>query len=219
MRVHFDEKMKELEFSVLKMGIMIEEAIHKALNAFIKRDRKLIDQVVEGDKVIDNTERKIDAQCVSIIATEQPVAMDLRIIIAALKIANDLERMGDYAEHLAIVATNLSRKSVLKARSEVTQISEVAITMIRDALQAFARRDVDLAEEVIKRDDVVDGIYARFFQEMMGDIRENPEHLSEAVALLFVSKYLERLADHATNVAEEVIFVCTGERKDWEIYK
>lgn len=218
MRVHFDEKMKELEFSVLKMGIMIEEAIHKALNAFIKRDRKLIDQVVEGDKVIDNTERKIDAQCVSIIATEQPVAMDLRIIIAALKIANDLERMGDYAEHLAIVATNLSRKSVLKARSEVTQISEVAITMIRDALQAFARRDVDLAEEVIKRDDDVDGIYAIFFQEMMSDIRQNPEHLSEAVALLFVSKYLERLADHATNVAEEVIFVCTGERKDWEIY-
>lgn len=218
MRVHFDEKMKELEFSVLKMGIMIEEAIHKALNAFIKRDRKLIDLVVEGDKIIDNTERKIDAQCVSIIATEQPVAMDLRIIIAALKIANDLERMGDYAEHLAIVATNLSRKSVLKARSEVTQISEVAITMIRDALQAFARRDVDLAEEVIKRDDDVDGIYARFFQEMMSDIRQNPEHLSEAVALLFVSKYLERLADHATNVAEEVIFVCTGERKDWEIY-
>ncbi len=218
MRVHFDEKMKELEFSVVKMGIMIEEAIHKALNAFVKRDRKLIDQVIEGDKVIDNTERKIDAQCASIIATEQPVAMDLRIIIAVLKIVNDLERMGDYAEHLAIVAANLSRKSVLKARSEVTQISEVAITMIRDALQAFARRDVDLAEEVRKRDDIVDGIYARFFQEMMNYIEQNPEHLREAVALLFVSKYLERLADHATNVAEEVIFVCTGERKDWEIY-
>jgi phosphate transport system protein len=217
MRVHFDEKMKELELSIVKMGILIEEAIGKALRAFIKRDRNLVDQVIEGDKVIDNTERKIDMQCASIIATEQPVALDLRIIIAVLKIANDLERMGDYAEHLAIVTNSLSRESVLKASSDITQISEVAITMIRDAIQAFIKRDVDLAEEVRNRDDVADGIYARFFQEMMNYIEQSPDYQREGVALLFVSKYLERLADHATNVAEEVIFVCTGDRKDWII--
>ncbi len=194
---------------------MIEEAVGKAADAFCSRNRELAQEVIDGDVEVDKIERQIENQCAALIATEQPVALDLRIIIAALKISNDLERTGDYAKHLATVATVVSRDIVQISRPEVLEMAETANAILREAVQAYVKRDVDLARRAKARDDLVDSTYMQLFQEILQAMQERPETIQSAVAVLFVCKYLERLADHATNVCDEVIFVCTGARKEW----
>ena len=169
-------------------------------------------QVMEEDRRIDTWERAVEARCTALIATEQPVARDLRIIVAALLVSNELERMGDYAAHFANAASKVSEYFVKNTRGEITKMTEIAATMIRDGAESFLKQDVNLAREVMGRDDEVDGLYARFFQKILTDMTEHPEHVQEGTALLFCSKYLERLADHATNICKEVAYVCTGEK-------
>jgi phosphate transport system protein len=214
-RRHFEERLEELKVNIIRMGGMIEEAVSKAAEAFYNRNRELAQEVIAGDIAIDRLEREIENQCAALIATEQPVALDLRLIIAALKISNDLERTGDYAKHLATVATVVPREIVQKSRPEVMKMAETANAILRESLAAYARRDVALARQAKARDDEVDRTYMQLFQETVQAMKEDPEIIQPAVAVLFVSKYLERLADHATNVADEVIFVCTGSRKEW----
>jgi len=214
-RQHFEERLEELQLAVVRMGGTIEEAVSKAAEAFCSRDRELAQQVIDGDIQIDRMEREIENQCAALIATEQPVALDLRIIIAAIKISNDLERTGDYAKHLATVATVVSRDIVQKSRPEVLEMAETANAILREGLQAYVKRDVELALKAKARDDVVDRTYMQLFQEILESMKERPDSIQSAVAVLFVCKYLERLADHATNVCDEVIFVCTGARKEW----
>lgn len=214
-RQHYDERLKELQLAVVRMGGMIEEAVGKAADAFCSRNRELAQEVIDGDVEVDKIERQIENQCAALIATEQPVALDLRIIIAALKISNDLERTGDYAKHLATVATVVSRDIVQISRPEVLEMAETANAILREAVQAYVKRDVDLARRAKARDDLVDSTYMQLFQEILQAMQERPETIQSAVAVLFVCKYLERLADHATNVCDEVIFVCTGARKEW----
>jgi phosphate transport system protein len=211
-RKHYGDRIEELKYSVVRMAGLLEEAVGKATQAFVQGNAELARQVIEGDKQIDAMEDQVAEQCTDLIATEQPVASDLRLIVAALSISNDMERIGDYAAHLATVATRLSRELVSMSRAEIAGMSEIAISMIRDAARAFLEQNCGLAIEVKRRDDQVDGLYARFFQEVLQDMAEHKDHIQEAAALLFCSKYLERLADHATNVCEEVIYVCTGRK-------
>jgi phosphate transport system protein len=217
-RQHFSEKMKDLQVEILKMGGLLEEAIGKASRAFSHHDEEMANQVIEGDREINDLERRIEDLAVSMIATEQPVATDLRIIVAALKISNDLERIGDYVEHLARISINITAPPAPSQFGEIPRMAEVAATMIRDSLQAFMRQDCDLAQEARRRDDVVDGLYAQLFQRLLAYIQEHPEQLRPATALLFASKFLERLADHAANVCEEVTYVCTGRREKYVPY-
>jgi phosphate transport system protein len=211
-RHHYAELIEELKYSVVKMANLVQEAAGKAMQAFAQRSDQLARQVIDEDREIDEWERKIEAQCATLIGTQQPVAGDLRVIVAALSISNDLERMGDYAAHMATVATKLSKKIVVKTRDEISSMTEIAISMVRDAAKAFLDQDVDLAIEVQKRDDQVDGLYAQFFQEVLTDMKEQRSQIQEATSMLFCSKYLERLADHATNICDEVIYVCTGKK-------
>jgi phosphate transport system protein len=211
-RHHYAELIEELKYGVLKMANLVQEATGKATQAFSQRNDELAQQVIDEDSQIDQWESKIESQCATLIGTQQPVASDLRLIVAALSISNDLERMGDYAAHLATVATKLSKQFVVKTREEISSMTDISISMIRDAAKAFLDQDADLAYEVKKRDDQVDGLYAKFFQELLTDMSEHRSHIQEATALLFCSKYLERLADHATNICEEVIYVCTGKK-------
>jgi phosphate transport system protein len=211
-RHHYAELIDELKYSVIKMANLVQEAVGKATQAFSQRNEELAQQVIDEDHQIDAWERKIESQCATLIGTQQPVAGDLRLIVAALSISNDLERMGDYATHLATVATKLSKKIVVKTREEISSMTDIAISMVRDGAKAFLDQDPDLAYEVQQRDDQVDGLYAQLFQELLTDMSQNRSHIQEATALLFCSKYLERLADHATNICEEVIYVCTGQK-------
>jgi phosphate transport system protein len=211
-RQHYAERIEALTLDIMKMATLVQEAVGKATQAFIQRSEQLAVQVIEEDRRIDTWERAVEARSTALIATEQPVARDLRVIVAALLVSNELERMGDYAAHFANAASKLSDYFVRNTRREITKMTEIAATMIRDGAQAFLKQDCELAREVVQRDDEVDGLYARFFHKLLLDMTEHPEHVQEGTALLFCSKYLERLADHATNICKEVIYVCTGEK-------
>ena len=211
-RHHYSELIEELKYSVVKMANLVQEATGKAMQAFAQRNNQLAQQVIDEDHEIDGWERNVEAQCATLIGTQQPVASDLRLIVAALSISNDLERMGDYAAHLATVATKMSKQIVAQTRDELSSMTEIAISMIRDAAKAFLDQDSDLAMEVQKRDDQVDGLYAQFFKEVLTDMSEQRSQIQEATSMLFCSKYLERLADHATNICDEVVYVCTGKK-------
>jgi phosphate transport system protein len=211
-RQHYEERIEALTLDIMKMASLVQEAVGKATQAFVQRSEQLASQVMEEDRRIDTWERALEARCTALIATEQPVARDLRVIVAALLVSNELERMGDYAAHFANAASKVSDYFVKNTRGEITKMTEIAATMIRDGAQSFLKQDVDLAREVAGRDDEVDGLYARFFQKILADMADHPEHVQEGTALLFCSKYLERLADHATNICKEVVYVCTGDK-------
>ena len=211
-RQHYEERIETLILDIMKMASLVQEAVGKAAQAFVQRSEQLAALVMEEDRRIDAWERAVEARCTALIATEQPVARDLRVIVAALLVSNELERMGDYAAHFANAASKVSDYLVKNTRGEITKMTEIAAAMIRDGAQSFLKQDVNLAREVVGRDDEVDGLYARFFQKILADMTEHPEHVQEGTALLFCSKYLERLADHATNICKEVVYVCTGDK-------
>jgi phosphate transport system protein len=215
-RQHYEERIEALTLDIVKMASLVEEAVAKATQAFVQGSEKLAAEVMDGDRKIDTWERAVEVRSTALIATEQPVARDLRLIVAALLVSNELERMGDYAAHFANAASKVSDYFVKNTQGEITNMTEIAATMIRDGAQSFLKQDVNLAREVVGRDDEVDGLYARFFQQILADMTEHPEHVQEGTALLFCSKYLERLADHATNICKEVVYVCTGEKFDEE---
>ncbi len=214
-RRHFTEKMQALQQEILKMGELLVAAIGDSAQAFIRRDDALANRVIEGDRDINALERRVEDLAVSLIATEQPVATDLRVIVSALKISADLERIGDYAEHLAQISINLTEPPQASSFGEIPRMAEVSAGMIRDSLQAYLHRDCDLAQESRDRDDVVDELYAQLFQRLIVYMQDHPQHLRQATALLFAAKFLERLADHAANVCEEVVYVCTGRREKY----
>ena len=213
-RIHFQEKLNNLKMDVLLMGGLVEEAIEKAIHALVKNDRSLAANVIQDDEVINEKECVIENQCIILLATEQPVASDLRLIISILKTIRDLERIGDYAAHLAKATVNFEA-GALTFHDDISKITNVCVSMLKDTLKAFSEEKVELAEEVKERDDIVDGLYLQLFNELLGDMRDDPDHIKQVSALLLVGKYLERLADHITNICEEIVFMCTGKRKDW----
>ena len=213
-RIHFHEKLEELKIEVLKMGGLVEEAIGKAIYSLVNNDKAMAMQVIAEDDRINKCELKIEDRCVILLATEQPVARDLRLIVSVLKAIRDLERMGDYAAHLARTALNSDDEPV-DFDTDLSRITAVCVEMLKEALTAFAEGNVDLAEKVRKRDEIVDNLYLQLFRNLLVDMREHAGHVNEAGSLLLVAKYLERLADHITNMCEEIVFMCTGKRKEW----
>jgi phosphate transport system protein len=213
-RIHFHEKLNDLKMDVLIMGGLVEEAIGKAIHSFIKNDRSLAAEVIRDDEHINEKECAIENRCIILLATEQPVAGDLRLIISILKTIRDLERIGDYAAHLAKATVNFEAGS-LDFHEDISKITEVCVSMLKDTLKAFSKGNVKLAEEVKERDDIVDSLYLQLFNEFLSDMRSDPYHIKQVSALLLVAKYLERLADHITNICEEIVFMCSGKRKDW----
>lgn len=212
-RHHFDEKLEELKIDVLSMGTLTEESIARALHALMKKDRNMGLEVIKNDEYINQQELDIERTCVLLIATEQPVAGDLRFIISSLKTVRDLERIGDYAAHMAKTAVHLSEEP-LEVPKDIPIMTEHCIAMLKTALQAYADMDVAKAESVKKRDEMVDSLYLNVFRELIIDMKEEPNHLRLVSSLLLVAKFLERLADHITNICEEIIYMCTGKRKD-----
>jgi len=213
-RVHFHEKLNDLKMDVLAMGGLVEEAIGKAIHSFVKNDIQLAEQVIKDDENINEKEQAIENKCIILLATEQPVAGDLRLIISILKTIRDLERIGDYGAHLAKAAVNFEA-GMLDFHDDISRITEVCISMLKDTLAAFAHGNCELAETVKEQDEVVDTMYLQLFNQLLSDMKTDPYHIQQVSALLLVAKYLERLADHITNICEEVVFMSTGKRKDW----
>lgn len=206
----FDDELKELREMVLKLGSMVEAAIRDSVKALVERDSALAEEVIRRDHLINALDVKIDEECVRLIALRQPMARDLRLITTAMKITTDLERMGDLAGNIAERAIELNAEPQLKPFKNIPRMAEIAQQMVRDALDAFVTGCSRLPYEVIKRDDEVDELTVRNFEELLALMIQDPKIIPLAVKRTYIAKYLERIADHATNIAEMIIYMCKG---------
>jgi phosphate transport system protein len=207
MERHFDQELEELKNTLLLMGGRTEAIIQKSVEALTRRDGALARGVFDDDHAIDRLEIDIEERCVSLLALRQPLAADLRSITAALKISNDLERMGDHAVNIATCAVRLAEVPPLKPLVDIPRMAGMASSMLRDALDAFVRRDAVTARRLCRRDDEVDNLNRQLFRELLSYMMEDPATITRAMDLILVARNLERIADLATNVAEEVVFI------------
>ena len=207
----FDEDITRLRGLIAEMGGLAEAAVHKAMEALVKGDDELAERVVEEDRKLDALESEVDKLAVRVIALRAPMADDLREVIAALKIAGVVERIGDYAKNIAKAGREIGpHRRKFEPLTLLPAMAEAASAMVRDVLNAYAARDADLAMEVIAADDKVDAFYNSIFRNLVSHMVENPTTISSAAQLLFVARNLERIGDHATNVAEMVHYAATG---------
>ena len=207
----FDEDITRLRGLIAEMGGLAEAAIQEAMDALIAGDDELAKKVVKGDKKIDALESEVDKLAVRIIALRAPMADDLREVIAALKIAGVVERIGDYSKNIAKASKEIGpNRKKFEPLTLLPAMAEVAGEMVHDVLTAYAARDAELAREVIAADEKVDAFYNSIFRNLVSHMVENPSTISSAAQLLFVARNLERIGDHATNVAEMVHFAATG---------
>lgn len=211
MRIRFDEQLEQLNKEMINMGTMIEEAIGDAVKALMKQDVELAKKVMGGDERIDRTERKIEDLCLRLLLQQQPVARDLRNISAALKMVTDMERIGDHATDISELAIGLAGTTYLKKLDHIEDMAKETMLMLIQSLEAYVEKDLDKAQKVIAHDDVVDDLFDTVRSELVEMIREHAEEGEQAVELLMVTKYFERIGDHATNIAEWVIFSITGQ--------
>jgi phosphate transport system protein len=206
----FDEDITRLRGLIAEMGGLAEVAIGEAMEALVKGNLELADGVIARDKRIDSLEAEIDRLAIRVIALRAPMADDLRELIAALKIAGVLERIGDYSKNIAKSAAKIENRKRFEPLTLIPAMAEIASEMVHDVMTAFAARDAALAKDVVARDDKVDAFYDSIFRNLVSYMIENPASISSAAELLFVARNIERIGDHATNVAEMVYFAATG---------
>ena len=207
MHRRFDEQIQRLNQQLLLMSGHAESIIRKAVEALMRRDPALADEVFADDRVIDRMEIDIEEACVQLLALQQPLASDLRLITSALKISNDLERIGDHAVNIAGCAKELVGKPPVRPLADLPELSDKATAMLRDALDAFVRRDPEAARRLVRRDDEVDALHRRMFAELMGRMIADPQQVDRSMTFVLVGRNLERIGDLATNIAEEVVFI------------
>jgi len=206
----FDEELQHLKKNVLKLGSMVEKAISDSIKSLVERNSKLAVDVIDKDLQLNALDVEIDEECIRLIALRQPRAGDLRLITTAMKITTDLERIGDLAVDVSERALELNEEPQLKPYIDIPRMTEIAQGMVRDALDAFVKRDSALARDVLTRDDMVDNLNWQVFNELLFFMIQDPKTVSRAVKITYVSKYIERIADHATNIAEMVVYLVEG---------
>ncbi len=210
MEIHFDEELKVLKEKLLRMADGVQEMIGLAVQSLVKREKALAEKVLELERGINLSEVEIEDEILRLLARRQPAARDLRLLTAILKINNDLERVADQACNIAETAFYLLKEPPLKPLIDIPNMAHLAQKMISDSIVAFVNHDAALAKNVCERDDAVDQLNAQIFRELLTYMMENPSSITRAVDLILVSRNLERIADHATNIAEEVIFIEEG---------
>jgi phosphate transport system protein len=207
---HFQEELEQLKRRLLEMGGLAEENVRLAVQGLVDRDHALIDRVLHGDEPLNALHIELDNRSFTLLALYQPMAADLRTIVAALKINTDLERVGDLAVNIAEAARRYASHSPVKKLIDIPRMASIAQTMLRDSLDAFVRRDVDLAQQVLNEDDKLDELKTQIFRELLTYMLQDPATIEPALDLILVSRHLERIGDHATNVAEDVIFIVSA---------
>ncbi len=204
---HFQKELDELKENLLKMAAMVEDAIRDSVQSLVKRDSELARKTFEFEDRINKLEIVIDEMCLRLLALRQPMAADLRFITSAMKIITDLERMGDQAVNIAERVISLNQEPQIKPYIDIPKMAEIAQSMVKDVLDAFVNRDSKLARSVCERDDLVDGLNDQVVRELITYMMSDPRTITRAVHLMIVCRCLERIADHATNIAEDVIFM------------
>jgi phosphate transport system protein len=210
MERHFEQELEELKERLLWMGSLAERAVHQAVHALLETDETMAHRVIEEEYAINEMQIEIDERVMRLLALQQLMATDLRFVLAATRINADLERIGDSAVNMAQSAQRLLRHPRVKPYVDLPRMSELAEQMVRDSLNAVVRGDVELARDVLKRDDQVDGLRDQMFRELLTYMMENSAVVFPAFELVLVAKNLERVADHATNIAEDVIYMVAG---------
>ena len=207
---HFQEELEALKSRLLEMGGLAEDRVRRSVQALVERDIGDIDRVLAGDEAINALHIEIDNRCFKLLALHQPMAVDLRAIVSAVKINTDLERVGDLAVNIAEAAKRYTMHPPVKKLIDIPRMAEIAQLMLRDALDAFVRRDTALAQHVLNEDDKLDALKTQIFRELLTYMLSDPATIEPALDLLLVSRHLERIGDHATNVAEDVIFMVSA---------
>ncbi|MCP4824336.1 MAG: phosphate signaling complex protein PhoU [Shimia sp.] len=207
----FDRDLEGIQAHVMKMGGLVEAAIGEAANAMSTRDEELAEQVKAADKAIDNLEELINERCANLIALRAPAAVDLRVVLSVMKIAGNLERIGDYAKNMAKrTSVMVHMEQVVGANGSLKRMAHEVQLMLKDVLDAFIQRDVDLARDVLGRDESVDQMYNALFREFLTFMMEDPRYITPCMHLHFMAKNTERMGDHVTAIAEQVIYLVTG---------
>lgn len=207
---HFDREIEHLKELLLRMGAMVEDSINESIRALLERDSSIAERVIAADDAIDQMELEIDQQTIELIAKMQPAAVDLRFVAAVMKITPELERMADLAGDVCERAIELNREPQLKPLIDIPRLARMSQDMVRQALDAFVRRDPVLARRVIAQDDDVDLITEQSFRELLTYMLEDSRNISRAIRLTFIGKYFERIADSATNICEMVVYLAEG---------
>jgi phosphate transport system protein len=208
--LHFREELEELQSKLLEMGGLVEAAIHNSVYALVERDEERAKEVMWNEAQINQKEIEIDDLAVRLLALQQPMAKDLRFLTAAIKINTDLERMGDLAVNIVERAISLMTKPPVKPLIDIPQMARTAESMVRKSLDAFVKREPELARSVLLSDDTVDRLRDSIHSELVSFMQEDPESIPQALELILVARHLERIADHATNIAEDTLFLVKG---------
>ncbi len=211
MRGRFDKELENLNLELIKMGGLIENSIETSVRALINQDLSLVKRVNEYETEIDEMEKTIESHCLKLLLQQQPVASDLRLISTALKMITDMERIGDNAEDIAEISEYMVNQKFIKNLVHIPQMAEATIGMVRKSIDAFVNKDKELALEVCASDDIVDNLFTIIKNELIEKIQEDKNNGEQAIDLLMIAKYFERIGDHAENIAEWVIFSITGE--------
>jgi len=207
---HFQEELEALQARLLEMGGLAEERVRAALQGLVTRDTAIIERVMRGDEPINELHIEVDNRCFTLLALYQPMATDLRSIVAAVKINTDLERVGDLAVNIAEAAQRYTNHAPVKKLIDIPQMGEIAQVMLRDSLDAFVQRDTTLAKRVLSEDDRLDALKTLVFRELLACMLEDAATVEPALDLILISRHLERIGDHATNIAEDVIFMVSA---------
>jgi phosphate transport system protein len=207
---HFQEELEALKERLLAMGGLAEERVRVAVQAVVEREAEALQAVVTGDEPVNDLHIEVDDRCFKLLALHQPMAADLRTIVAAVKINTDLERVGDLAVNVAEAGKRYVQHAPVKPLIDIPRMGDIAQLMLRDALDAFVRRDVALAEAVLVRDDDLDALKTQIFRELLTYMLQDPATIEPALDLILISRHLERIGDHATNIAEDVIFMVSA---------
>ena len=204
---HFQDELERLKTRLLEMGGLAEEQVRLAVKGLVDRDRDLIDRVLAGDEPLNALHIEIDSRCFTLLALHQPMAIDLRAIVSAAKINTDLERVGDLAVNIAEAARRYAQHPPVKKLIDIPRMATIAQTMLHEALDAFVRQDTEAAQHVLNEDDKLDELKTQIFRELLTFMLQDPRTIEPALDLILMSRHLERIGDHATNIAEDVIFI------------
>jgi phosphate transport system protein len=207
---HFQEELDDLKARLLEMGGLAEDRVRLAVRALVDRDHALVERVLTNDAAINQLHIEVDDRCFKLLALHQPMAVDLRAIVSAVKINTDLERVGDLAVNIAEAVARYLQHPPVKELIDIPRMATIAQDMLRDALDAYVRRDITLAQSVLHRDDELDMLKTLVFRELLGHMLRDPGTIEPSLDLILVSRHLERIGDHATNIAEDVIFMVSA---------
>ncbi|MGM9572467.1 MAG: phosphate signaling complex protein PhoU [bacterium] len=214
MRPGLEQAVEDLQEDMIHIGTLVENAIKNSVDSLVNRDLEMARKIIENDDEIDELERVIEVKCMTLIARQQPLAKDLRTIATALKMITDLERMADHACDIAKITLRLEGQPFIKPLVDIPEMARLTKQMVSDALDAYVREDIKLAEKVGQDDNNVDSLYKQIFDDLVKLMANDESKVNQSTYLLLIANYLERIGDHATNIAERVIYLVTGEMED-----